>query len=341
MIIEVDGKNYSSAQIKAGNFESNDLSDDSMYILSFISDWLNQKQQFSFHSSGSTGKPKKIDLSREVLAYSAQQTLNYLGLNGHSTKNMLLCLSPKVIGGTMLILRALIVDADVKVVAPNSNFQELSEGYDLASMVPIQLKKMVTSQPMALNRFRNILIGGAALDPSIEDSLRGLKPNFFHTYGMTETASHVAIRRLHEENYHTLGDIVLGLDEGRLKLKGTVTGGNWLQTNDLVEITSERSFRWLGRSDFIINTGGIKVNPEKIEQLLADQIKGIFAVSAQPDSQLGERIVLVAESSEIPISLEDIPQYHRPKAFLWNYTIPKTESGKIARSKLKASLSNV
>ena len=341
MIIEVDGKNFSSAQIKAGNFESNGLSPDSIHLLSFISNWVNQTKQFSFHSSGSSGKPKKIVLSREVIEYSARQTLKYLELENGDSKKMLLCLSPKVIGGAMLIVRALICQADLAVIPANSNFDRLNEKFDLVSLAPIQVKKIASTNPGIFNQFKNVLIGGAALDPSLEKSLQRYSSNFYHTYGMTETASHVAIRKMLDDQYYTLGDIQIDTNEGQLRLKGTVTSNEWLETNDLVELTSAQSFRWLGRADTIINSGGIKVDPEKLESLLANQIREPFAISSLPDSELGEKITLVSESSETVLSLEEIPRYHRPKTFIWNHRIPRTDSGKIARNELKELISNV
>ncbi|MBV6646078.1 MAG: AMP-binding protein, partial [Cyclobacteriaceae bacterium] len=219
-------------------FDEKKLSEPEIHAINFIRSWEAGTREFVFQTSGSTGRPKAISLSRDILSYSARQTLDFLGLpEGGWT---LLCIHPKFIGGAMVIVRALINKMNLHVVEPSSTLTRPGElVYDLISMVPLQIATLL-GQKQSFSAFRNILIGGAGIDQNQERELAEINAKFYHTYGMTETASHIAIRAIDTPYFNTLGDIKMDIDSrGALALKGTVTANQWIQTNDLVELKSD------------------------------------------------------------------------------------------------------
>jgi len=172
------------------------------------------------------------------------------------------------------------------------------------------------------------------LDHQTEQLLLDFPPRFYHTYGMTETASHVALREVGQVLYQGIGDAKFKVDEvGALVIRGTVTGHLPLETSDLVHLHDDRSFQWLGRKDFVINTGAYKVQPEPIERSLAAQLAGKFIVSSVPDSALGQKVVLISEGEPVELDVQMLHPYERPKAAYFHQKIALTENGKIDRHK--------
>ena len=243
MIITIQGQQLTTNQIGNGRFEKNQFSEDSQHLLDFIQSWTKGKRVFTFETSGSTSKPKKIQLTKEILVYSATKTLKYLNFDDRKPKTFLLPISTKFIGGMMVAVRALVSNSDLVVAAPqNPTWPDGT--YFTGSFVPLQIQKILQNDPKVLESVENILIGGAALDPALEEELLHLNTQFYHTYGMTETASHVALRRLGEPAFHAIGDAKFGLSKDQtLAISGTVTENQDLITNDLVEIQhTQRSF---------------------------------------------------------------------------------------------------
>ncbi|MDH5610331.1 MAG: AMP-binding protein, partial [Cyclobacteriaceae bacterium] len=271
------------------------LPDEVMEILHFLQDWQKGAPAFTFQTSGSTGNPKTITINRTVMEYSARNSLAYLGIPDGGAS--LLCISPRFIGGKMAVLRAFMHGLTLDVVSPTSNFQFVDKPYLLTSLVPMQLESLAREYPEKLPFFKTLLIGGAPISPSLEYLLLTTPnlPDIYATYGMTETASHIALRKLGDAYFRTIGDIQLETDhEGCLRLKGTVTSYQWLQTHDKVALTGSGKFQWLGRRDFVINSGGYKLIPEHIERKLASLLAGYpFMVSSVPDERLGEKLALV------------------------------------------------
>jgi len=337
-VVKVEDIAFRWTEIKAGNYDDQGLSDESNYVLNFVHAWLNETQNFTFHTSGSTGKPKKIVLSKEVLSYSAVQTLHFLDYHNVTDLSMLLCIPPHFIGGTMMIVRALVAEADLTVLPASLTTESIQTDYHLTSMVPIQVEKLLKEDPDVFKKLSKILIGGAAISDDLVESLYDRRTQFYHTYGMTETASHVAIRPISEKAFSGLGDVRFQLHKGNLKLKGTVTEGKWVETNDSVDLLSDRSFVWKGRVDFMINSGGIKINPEEVESLISKQIKERFAISSIPHKTLGNQLVLAIADKPFQLDFKELPKYHSPKKILWNQDIPLTKSGKIDRVKLREKL---
>ncbi len=338
MLINLGKQKLTPGQLNDGNINEF-ITDDEKKVIKVISNWQDNTQLYNLTTSGSTGNPKEIQLSQSKLGYSAQSSLAFLDPD-RLFRSSLLCINPDFIGGLMVIIRSLIAELELTVISPSSKFNRLPEHhvYDLTSMVPMQLQHLLDHQPDKLQQFRTILVGGAPLPSSYIDRLPA-HPHLtvYQTYGMTETASHIALRNLsaNQAGYATLGDVQLDVDERQcLRLRGSITEQTWLQTNDVVNITSPGTFTWLGRADFVINSGGIKIHPEILEQALSSQIKFPFFVAGMEDSRLGEKAVLLIESEQkLSLDLTNIEKYKRPKAIYYLRKFSYTDSNKINRKK--------
>lgn len=338
MIITIQGQQLTTDQIGNGSFEKNQFSQDSQHLLDFIQSWTKGNRDFTFETSGSTSKPKKIQLTKEILVYSAKETLKYLNFDDRQHKPFLLPISPRFIGGMMVAVRALVSNSDLVVADPQKPIWPEAR-YFTASFVPLQIQKILQSDSQNLASVENILIGGAALDPILEEKLLQANTRCFHTYGMTETASHVALRPLGKATFHALGDAQFDLnDGGKLVISGTVTGNQPLATNDLVDIKDSQTFQWKGRGDFVINSGGYKIQPESVEARLSSQLVAPFIISSLPDAKFGNKVVLISEESERSLQFDDLHPYEKPKALFFRQQIAKTASGKPDRIKTRETL---
>ena len=219
-----------------------------------------------------------------------------------------------------MIIRALESNADLIVEPPASNpVKALDSPVDLISLVPLQVETILNETPNKFALLKHVLIGGAELNPTVVSRLMKIKSTkFYQTYGMTETASHIAIKLIGEGAYYLMGDVEMGLDKRDcLKIKGTVTSHKWIQTNDLVEI-EKNSFQWLGRADWVINSGGIKLSPERIEKILSEHWPDEkLMITSVTDDLLGEKMVMVTQKP----MLEDIKKTAR----LTRFQLPKEE----------------
>lgn len=309
-------------------------------MANFLEQWLNFSEFINVNTSGSTGKPKTIQLLKSQMVESARATGAYFKV-GAGTK-ALLCLSANFIAGKMMLVRAIELGWDLHVVAPEKDaLIQYDNPYDFVAVVPYQLHYAVE----ALSKIKKIIIGGGALSPQLEEALQNSNLEAFATYGMTETITHIAARRLNgfaKSNYfHALPNVKFSIDHRNcLVIEAPKICKDVVVTNDIVSLQSPTSFKWLGRYDFIINSGGIKINPEEVEQKLAKYILQPFIVSSEQDDLLGEKLVLVVEDKEehevnyqnIFIHLES---YQRPKKVYTLSKFPYTESGKIKRLQLK------
>ena len=302
-----------------------------------VKQWVNNVKSFDFLTSGSTGKPKKVRISRDKIIYSTRATFKAIDPK-NVFKRTLLCLDPGFIGGAMVVFRALIQHLDLYIIEPTSNITAAIPpdfNVDLVSIVPMQYKHL---QPKDFEKLGTILVGGGALEEQmVHDEL---SPNVYATYGMTETVSHIALRKVQNKSYSTVGDVEVDLcSEETLMFKGEITDHKWLKTNDIGVVNSKHSFEWIGRRDFVINTGGIKVNPEAIEKKLDEQISSLFMVSFIPDAQLGQKVVLLLAGTK-PSTLDfgKLEKYETPKIVFEEQPIFQTASGKIDRIKTQRQL---
>lgn len=308
----------------------------------FVRAWLAPTPYVEVQTSGSTGQPKTILLEKSKMLQSAQMTCEYFALD--QGQKALLCMSPKHIGGMMMVVRAFYAKLDLYVVKPQANPLKATEiNFDFASMVPYQAQTIFNENPKKLKQVKKLLIGGGMLSNKLEEALVGLRINAYHSFGMTETISHFALRKLGTEDYFRClpGISIKQAKNGTLQLKAPMFEDAIIETNDIIEYLSPTTFRWKGRLDFAIETGGVKVLPEVLEKELEKNIEQRFFITALPDEKLNNRVVLIIEGEKknLPDNLFDnLPPYHRPKAVFFVDHFIETASGKIDRISTRARL---
>lgn len=281
------------------------LSPAEQHAVRFCLDWRNGKDIFEIKTSGSTGQPKVIALRREQMIASAHMTAKALGLQKGMTA--LACLDTNLVGGLMMLVRSMELGMNLVIKEPLANpFINVTSGVriDFVALVPYQLKTILSSpQANSFNTIQKVIIGGGDVDANLEKSLQAYTTDFYATYGMTETISHVALRRLNggqrQRTFHAFDGVHLYTDErGCLVIRAGYLGADPIVTNDVVELTSPTEFRWLGRADFVINSGGVKVNPEKVEAAIAALMPQVrYFVHGFPHHKLGEQVCLVVEGN--------------------------------------------
>jgi O-succinylbenzoic acid--CoA ligase len=345
-MIQVQDNCFSWEELKSTDetrFEQ--VEETTRFVLTFCKNWLLGTSSFIFHTSGSTGKPKAIEVSREQMLWSAQNTIDALHLT--STEHILLCINPRMIGGAMMLVRAMMLGCRITVINSSSKILHQlpsDHNYTFASFVPLQLAILMEESTDALlkklNRFRHILIGGAPLSAALNHILTSCTASVWHTYGMTETISHIALRNVKDTAYQTLPGTRIKLDDrGCLCICNVATQSQWLTTNDMATMIDEEHFTIIGRADEVVNSGGVKFHIRDIEiwlEQLEPQIK--FFVTAVHDEKLGDKIVAVFEGkvpNEKILTMwkqaiqKNISAYAVPKAFLVAKAFVKTPGGKI------------
>ncbi|PIE48444.1 MAG: O-succinylbenzoic acid--CoA ligase [Flavobacteriales bacterium] len=293
-------------------------------------------------TSGSTGQPKTITHTVQALQKSAEATGKYFELKP-GTK-ALHCLSSAFIAGKMMWVRALHLGWHLTRVLPEANpLQNISEHFDFAAMVPLQAQ----SSYEQLDQIKTLIIGGAPLSKVWEEKLAKLNTDIYLTYGMTETITHIAVRNLKKSNavFETLPSVKISQDKrGCLTIDVPYISTQKFVTNDVVDLISNTSFKWLGRYDHVINTGGIKLYPELIEQQLQPYISCPFIISSIADETLGDKMVLVINSKAFDIDLNQLSKqaglsaYHQPKQVIFMTDFPLTINGKIKRNDVKSNI---
>jgi o-succinylbenzoate synthase len=296
----------------------------------FISDWYSPKDEMMLQTSGSTGKPKSISVKKGWMKNSAQLTGKTFGLKEGDTA--LLCMPMKYVAGKMMVVRALKLGLDLKVVEPFSKpLKNIDEPIDFAAMVPMQLEKSLDQ----IEKMKTLLVGGGKVNPKLVEKIQGISTQVNETYGMTETLTHVAIKPLNGPNKSDVFQALDGIqfemdDQSCLVIFAPMMNPNPVVTNDLVELVDETSFRWLGRIDNVINSGGIKIIPELVEAKLTEVVSSRrYFIAGLPDESLGEKVVLVIEGDEIEISLDVLEKYERPKEIYFISKFVEIESGKV------------
>ncbi|MBS9766452.1 MAG: AMP-binding protein [Flavobacteriaceae bacterium] len=307
-------------------------------VARFLEQWFDKKDFVEVKTSGSTGVPKPIQLSKTAMIESAIATGSFFDLSAGTTA--LLCMSAEYIAGKMMLVRALILGWHLDIVPPSSQpLKDIAKTYDFSAMIPMQVEKSLSK----LHRIKKLIIGGGSISNQLLLNLQETSTKAYATYGMTETITHIAIKSINqpmEHHYTTLPNISVETDErGCLVINAPRISKEKIVTNDLVHLISNSQFKWLGRYDSIINSGGIKLIPEEIEQKLTPYISERFFIIGIPDSLLGEKVVLLVEGTKQPFLLEKI----KKQGILKKYEIPKevyfvpqfieTETKKIQRKK--------
>lgn len=310
----------------------------------FVSDWFDDSLYMTAQTSGSTGVPKTIQLLKSDMRASAQMTNRFFNIN--STSTFLLSLSPNYIAGKMMIVRWLEAGAEMIEQSPSSNPLNvlLQTQVTLSAMVPSQVINILNdSASLAqLSKIENMIIGGAPLDSVTEKRISEISLNAYATYGMTETLSHVALRKVGaEESYFALPGVTFSQDErGCLKINVPHLSIKEVATNDMVDLIDQTHFIWRGRFDNVINSGGVKIFPEEIEKLIAPYIKERFYIIGTPDTLWGEICTLVIEADEwsqgkqqsLLMQLKEaLPKHKSPKQIKFIPVFAETYSGKVKR----------
>ena len=250
-----------------------------------------------------------------------------------------------------MVVRAIVGQMNLITVDPSSEFEFLAdESFDFGALVPNQVFKLLeqTSGKEKLQHIRNLLVGGSAISSELESQISTLSSRVVLTYGMTETASHIAIRELSGDRksdfYHCLRGISVSLNEECCLQIHLPEFKLHLQTNDLAELQSPTTFRIQGRADSVIISGGIKYTPERIEKKIASLIHQPFVVSAMPDEKLGEKLVLVIEGEPFDtLDLEQkltilLPPFELPRSIVFLSKLEVTTSWKWRRDEIKKQL---
>jgi O-succinylbenzoic acid--CoA ligase len=322
---QIDGHGYDAFLAKTG------LQGEAEIAQNLIRQWAEGDETFAFFSSGATtGKPKTLEFSRTQIIDSCIATQRFLQLKPRDTA--LLALPLGFTGGRMMLFRALVCGFRLHLIAPTSVITP-PFSIDFAALTPMQVE--ASCAQTAFTRIRKLIVGGARVAPPLEKRLSGLKTEAYETFGMTETLSHVALRRLgHTDKFEALPGITFSVDAADcLCIHSPVIGDTALSTRDVVEWLSPTEFRWKGRADYLINTGGIKVFPEEIERKLSGLISVPFYITSTPDDRLGQAVTLVYESetelTEWPF--DALNPFEKPRILKRISAFRRTTAGKIIR----------
>jgi O-succinylbenzoic acid--CoA ligase len=313
-------------------------------VENFVSAWFDFADSIETNTSGSTGIPKVIRLQKQKMEASAKMTGTYFDFKpGDKT---ILCLSPDTIGGKMMLLRSFLFEMEIYVVDINRNpLEKIDFALKFAAMVPLQIQNIIEKNPEKLNLVQQLLIGGATVSKQLEESLKHFETCAYESFGMTETMSHVAVRKLNQptfQPFEALLGILFESSENQLIVNAPQLGIEKLNTNDIVELVDQKHFFWQGRADFVINSGGIKFFPEKIEKKISHLIQSRFFIASEKDILLGEKIILVLEEIESEERMNDLlelfqielDKFEIPKAMYFIDSFEETVSGKINRKSI-------
>lgn len=353
-------------------------------IYLFLEDWFSEKESVSVKTSGSTGTPKSIQLQKELMQNSAKATGSYFILQENTTA--LLCLPIEYIAGKMMLIRAITLGWHLDSIEANSNpLENVDKEYNFSAMVPLQLENSLSK----IHLIKKIIVGGGVVSNSLQEKLQDISTAVFATYGMTETITHIAVKKLNKYSslrgkmtkqsvvqnettllnnaknnkiaslkkarkdkfYEILPNVTIYKDQRNcLVIDAPKVAKEIIFTNDVVNLISDTQFEWLGRFDNVINSGGIKLHPEKIEEKLSKIISNRFFVVGIKDEKLGEKLVLIIEVNESVISshpeisgekslfneiknLTTLSKFEIPKEIHFIKGFVETETGKIQRKK--------
>tara|TARA_R100000935_G_C2823098_1_gene160804 strand:+ start:446 stop:1543 length:1098 start_codon:yes stop_codon:yes gene_type:complete len=313
-------------------------------IGNFILDWLKPSEFIVVKTSGSTGISKKIKVRKEHMVNSAIATGDFFEMGAGSTA--LMCLPANYIAGKMMLVRAMVLGWELDLVPPSSNpLDNLYKTYDFCAMTPFQLDNSISR----LHLIKKLIVGGGAVSPKLQDMVQGLNTKVYETFGMTETVSHIAAKKLNTKKnkkkpapFKVMPNVHISKDKRDcLIVNAPKIADEVLVTNDVVEILTYKKFLWKGRIDNVVNSGGIKLYPEDIERKLNSVIDSRFFLIGMPDDALGEKLVLFIEADfseellldmqEKVLSVKQLDKYEIPKKIYLIGKFEETPNGKIHR----------
>lgn len=311
-------------------------------LADFLAEWFDGTETLKVHTSGSTGTPKELHVEKRLMMNSAMMTVSFLGLKPHDTA--LLCMPLQYIAGKMVVVRSLVAGLNLLPVTPCGHpLENLPAPPAFAAMIPMQVYNSlhVTEENRLMRQISHLIIGGGAVDEAMQTALADFPNAVWSTYGMTETLSHIALRRLNGPDasqwYTPFSHVHLSLsDTGTLVIHAPSVSKEILTTNDIAELDAEGRFRILGRADNTINTGGVKVQIEQVEDTLRKSLRCPFMITSVPDPKFGERIVMLTEghisAETIAHAIDTLPAYWRPKQVFSTERLPLTGTGKPDRA---------
>ena len=346
-------RHHKKFQLNGNSFSSDQellsyAHDFSKELYGFFETWFSKDPFILVNTSGSTGVPKEIMLQKEQMIHSAFATGKYFDLEENTTA--LLCLSANFIAGKMMLVRDLHLGWKLDVVLPDASpLKNIQKEYDFSAMVPLQLENSIHS----LHLIKTLIVGGGVVSISLQQKIQDTSCTVFATYGMTETITHVAVKKLNKfksissgkivtSYYEVLPDIEIYKDQRDcLVIRAPKISNNSVFTNDIVRLISDNQFEWLGRFDTVINSGGVKLHPERIEEKLSKGITTRFFLAGIPDSILGEQLILVVEGSfqVIDTTQLNLSKFEIPKQIYFVDEFAQTPTKKIARKKTLELLS--
>lgn len=322
-------------------------------VVEFLKDWFSDTSFVSVQTSGSTGKPKIFEVEKSRMLNSAQATCDFLNLKAGD--HALLCLPIEYISGKMMVVRAIERKLRLKIVDPSTHpLDGIDSDFNFSALTPLQVQHSLHQ----LSFIKNLIIGGAAVSKSLTDEIfKHLHNNqsvrIFETYGMSETLSHIALKEIYpttEEFFTAFKNVEISLDSrGCLKIFAPKVCSEILSTNDLVEIKGENKFRFLGRIDHVINSGGAKIFPESLENFVKNHLNNEVVFLGIPDDVLGQKLIAVVEllasdfrkKEEVEKLFSELhfeKSFYRPKKILFTHQLPRTQNGKIDRLALAEQL---
>lgn len=308
----------------------------------FLEEWFSEGETVNVQTSGSTGQPKIFEIEKKRMLSSAMMTCNFLGLK--KGDKALLCLPVEYISGKMMVVRS--VERKLKLITADPSLNpvgNLNEEIDFCAMTPLQVENSLDK----LYLIKNLIVGGAAVSESLKKKISesANAGRIFETYGMSETLSHIALKQIFpvsEEYFTAFENVLISKDErGCLKISAPELNPEILQTNDLVEIKNEKQFKFLGRIDHVINSGGAKIFPETLEALAKKEIPNEVIFLGLKDESLGQKLIVVIEGEESEGLIRKISElsfeknFHKPKEIIFIRQIPRTPNGKVNRIELQ------
>ena len=297
--------------------------------------------QFVFLTSGSTGDAKQLSFSRDEIISSAKLTASIFDLKKGS--RVLLTLPLQFVAGKMMVYRAIVNQWRLFVLPPTSNpLLNLDVPMDFAALTPHQLGMAFEKCPEKLKLIQTLICGGGRIGKELANQIQYSGMRVFETYGMTETLTHVAVKAIHkgENSFHALPGVTFELDGNKcLVIRCDHIHSSPVITQDIADVISSTEMKWLGRNDFVINSGGVKISPECVEEKLSGVFDFPFYIGSIPDEILGEKVVIFVEvmPTDFPwremLNASDISKLERPKEMIAIGQFPRTNSGKVIRKR--------
>lgn len=316
-------------------------------INSFIDELRNDAPFITCHTSGSTGSPKAIRISKEALVLSAENTIGFFDLKPKYKAS--LCISVDFIAGKMMLVRALIGGMHLEVYPANASIGDHLLPSDFIALFPIQLQGIMNTRGglAKLKQCRNILIGGAQISKELEKELIKNKITVYQSYGMTETVSHIALKKtgyLQETHYKAIEGVSFKTLDDCLIIHYPKMSTTVIKTNDLVELKDAHHFKWIGRNDFVINSGGYKISPEIIEDKIQTILSNEILLTGINDSEFGEKVGLIIKGKKDSINIRKadlksiLHPYEIPKMVTFISSFERTSNGKLDRKKTASKI---